>query len=248
MANFYDHFSGHAALYNKYRPRYPQAMYDWLLSHVPARQLAWDCAAGGGQASLGLAPHFRRVIATDASIQQLKSAPPVANVRYILATAEAAPLPASSVDLITVAQALHWLDHDAFYAEVRRVARSGALLAAWSYQVFSVNAAVDAVLRPFYYDYLGNHWPPQRARVRDHYASLPFPFEEVQAPGFSMRPRWTRQDLLNQVSTWSAVRRHDAATGQSAVSVLEPQLTAAWPDADEQLDIDWPIVLRVGHI
>lgn len=248
MANFYDHFSGHAELYSRHRPTYPEGLFTWLVEHGAGRERAWDCATGGGQAALGLADHFVHVVATDASRRQLAHAASHPCVAYVLAAAEAAPLADKSVDLITVAQALHWLRSDPFYSEVERVSRPGALLAAWSYQLFSIDQAVDAVMERFYYGTLDPFWPPQRAHVRDHYRSLPFPFPEVDPPRFVMRPQWSRTDLLNQVSTWSAVRRHDAATGISAVDLLATQLEQAWPVADQRRPVEWTINMRVGRV
>ena len=113
---FSDHFAAVAAAYADFRPRYPAALLAWLAEHAPARTLAWDCATGSGQAALDLAPHFARVIATDASAAQIATAPAHPGVEYRLAPAEASGLADASIDLITVAQALHWFDLERFYA------------------------------------------------------------------------------------------------------------------------------------
>lgn len=238
----------HADLYRRYRPTYPPELYAWLAGLVRGRHVAWDCATGNGQAALGLADHFTRVVATDASVEQLRRAYPHERVRYAAATAEAAPLRDASVDLVTVAQALHWLGHDAFYREVRRVARPGAVLAAWVYTLFSVDPQVDAVMTHFHHDVLGPWWPPQRAHVRGLYRTLPFPFDEIDDPGFVMRPRWTRADLLAQVSTWSAVARCRAGTGRDPIPLLAERVCDVWPDEGEVRDVDWPIHARVGRL
>jgi methylase of polypeptide subunit release factors len=72
---FKDHFSKQAADYAKFRPRYPHEMFEYLGSLAPRRQLAWDCGTGNGQAAVGLATMFDRVIATDASEKQISNAP-----------------------------------------------------------------------------------------------------------------------------------------------------------------------------
>jgi len=64
---FPDHFSDHAHRYEAYRPTYPDALFSYLASLVAAHDLAWDCATGNGQEALGLTPHFRTIIATDAT-------------------------------------------------------------------------------------------------------------------------------------------------------------------------------------
>jgi hypothetical protein len=53
---FPDHFSDHADLYEAFRPAYPEALFAYLTSLVPAHDLAWDCATGNGQAAVALTP------------------------------------------------------------------------------------------------------------------------------------------------------------------------------------------------
>ncbi|GMV03761.1 MAG: hypothetical protein AMXMBFR53_00430 [Gemmatimonadota bacterium] len=105
---FHDHFSGHAELYRRHRPSYPGELYTWLAGISAEHGLAWDAATGNGQAAAGLAEHFRQVLATDASRQQLAHAQAHPAVRYALAPSERPPLADARVDLITVAQAVHW--------------------------------------------------------------------------------------------------------------------------------------------
>ncbi|MGD8320135.1 MAG: class I SAM-dependent methyltransferase [Gemmatimonadota bacterium] len=246
---FPDHFSGHAALYQRYRPTYPAALYAWLAERSPSRRVAWDCATGNGQAAVGLAPHFDAVVATDASGEQLAHARPHARVSYVRATAEQAPLPPASVDMVTVAQAVHWFDMEAFYREVRRVARPGGHLAVWTYSLVEAGPEVDGVVRWFYDDVVGPYWPPERQHVHEHYEKLPFPFDEVDGvPHFDMRPRWTREDLLGQLTTWSSVNRYRDAHGEDPLALLEPRLAEVWPDPREVRTLSWPIILRVGRL
>ncbi|TXH78069.1 MAG: class I SAM-dependent methyltransferase, partial [Thiothrix sp.] len=119
--HFKDHFSNVAKTYANYRPQYPAELYTWLANISPSTESVWDCACGTGQASLGLAEHFQQVIATDASAQQIAVAEPHPKIEWRVASAEASGLADHSVDLITVAQALHWFDLEQFYAEAQRV-------------------------------------------------------------------------------------------------------------------------------
>ncbi len=247
-ATFPDHFSGHADLYRRHRPTYPPELFTWLAERCPGRATAWDCATGNGQAAVGLAAHFAFVAATDASLDQITRARRHPSVGYALASAERAPLADDSADLITVAQAVHWFDLDAFYAEARRVARPGAHLAVWTYSLARVDAAVDAVVDWFYEDVVGPWWPPERRHVHERYGNLPFPFERVPTPDFDMRPRWTRADLAGQLSTWSSVNRYRKERGEDPLDLLEPRLAEAWPDADEVRGVSWPIYLHVGRL
>ncbi|HEX8098060.1 MAG TPA: methyltransferase domain-containing protein, partial [Pyrinomonadaceae bacterium] len=113
--SFKDHFSSHSTDYAKFRPRYPSEIFEYLASVAPSRERAWDCATGNGQAALGSAQLFKEVIATDASQAQLDSAAHHERVTYRRAPAEKTDIESASVDLVTVAQALHWLDLEAFY-------------------------------------------------------------------------------------------------------------------------------------
>src|SRR5207248_5729715 len=174
---FKDHFSGHATDYRAFRPVYPPELFAFLASAAPGRTLAWDCGTGNGQAAVGLAEHFERVFATDASAGQLAEAEPHPRVEYAVAPAERCPLPDGSVDLVTATQALHWFDHDRFYADVRRVCRPGGLLAATCYYEPSVSPEVDPVLRRWE-DFIRPYWTPERVWVDAGYRTIPFPFPE----------------------------------------------------------------------
>ncbi|QDU85405.1 putative methyltransferase YcgJ [Planctomycetes bacterium Pla163] len=246
-ADFPDHFSGHAADYAKARPTYPAELFAHLASIVPACGLAWDVGAGSGQSACALAEHMQRVVATDASAEQLAAARPHPRVTYLEARAEGSPLDDASVDLVTVAQALHWFDIDAFHAEVRRVARPGAILAEWSYDLMTVEPAVDAVVRHLYRAVVGSYWPPERIHVEDGYAKLAFPFERVETSEFAMELEWTLEQLLAYLGTWSSVRRFIDARGEDPVAALRPEFDAAW-GLDERRLVCWPLALRVGRV
>ena len=154
--SFKDHFSTLAAQYAAFRPSYPAALFDYLAQLCRERRLAWDCACGNGQATLALAKHFTTVVATDASPQQLAVAPPCTNVSYRVARAEASGLDSKSVDLLTIAQALHWFDLDLFYGEAQRVLASSGVIAAWTYGALHVEGdGIDAFVQEFYHDVVG---------------------------------------------------------------------------------------------
>ncbi|MCU0766043.1 MAG: class I SAM-dependent methyltransferase [Gammaproteobacteria bacterium] len=243
-----DHFSRQAAQYRASRPDYPAALLDFLAAAAAGRGRALDCATGSGQAAIGLASRFAEVVATDLSVAQLARAPACPNVRYVAATAERLPLAGASVDLVTVAQALHWLDLPAFYAEVRRVARPGALVAAWSYGRMRVDAAVDAVVERLYSDVVGPYWPPGREHVENGYRDLPFPFSPVPAPAFAMVAEWRLERLLGYLASWSAVQRYEAQSGRDPLDAVRDALHAAWGDPGTARRVEWPLALRVGAI
>jgi ubiquinone/menaquinone biosynthesis C-methylase UbiE len=246
-APFKDHFSVAAHDYDRFRPGYPAALIDFLADAAPARELAWDCATGTGQAAGALAARFRRVVATDASRAQLAHAVAHPGVEYVLSTAESCALADGSADLVTVAQALHWLDLERFYAEVRRVARPGAVFAAWTYSLADADPDVDPLVASFYAE-MAPWWPPERSHVEDGYRRLPFPFEPLAAPGFEIREAWPLARLLGYFTTWSAVNRCRKDTGQDPVIKLGERLAEVWGEPSQPRPVRWPLHLRAGRV
>jgi len=244
---FKDHFSDVAAAYAAHRPSYPAALVDFLARLAPTRRLAWDAGCGSGQLSLLLAGPFERVVATDASPEQIARAAPHPKVEYRCAAAGVSGLPESVVDLATAAQAAHWFDLPAYYAEVRRAARRGGIVALISYGVVTAGADLDAVIQPFYRGVLAAYWAPERRHVDDGYRSLPFPFEELDAPAFEIRLDWRLEDLVGYIGTWSAVWALQQAEGQGPLATFRRELGSAWGPAAVRT-VRWPLVLRVGRV
>ena len=162
---FKDHFSRQSIEYARYRPQYPKELFAFIASHAPNDERALDIATGNGQAAVALAEFFRKVIAIDASAEQIESAQPNERVEYRVAPAETTGLVTQSCDAITVAQALHWLDLEAFYAEARRVLKPGGVVAVWAYNYLRVSPEVESVLRHYHDDVVGPFWPAERKTV-----------------------------------------------------------------------------------
>jgi SAM-dependent methyltransferase len=243
-ADFADHFSGHASEYAAYRPQYPAALYQFLVDNCQQHQLAWDCATGNGQAALSLAGHFGRVVATDASTEQIAAAVPHPKIDYSVVRAESTGIAAASIDLVTVAQALHWFDIDDFFAEVARVVKPGGLLAAWSYEKSSAAEDIDPVLDAIL-DEVEDYWPPERDIVMNRYRDISFPWPEVDVPPISMVENWTVEQMLGYFRTWSASRRYQQDRGQDPVALYEVALRQAWGDRCRM--VSWPLTIRVAR-
>ncbi|MGH8092618.1 MAG: class I SAM-dependent methyltransferase [Chthoniobacterales bacterium] len=245
--NFKDHFSRQATGYAKFRPQYPRALFQFIATAAPGTELALDCATGNGQAALALAEFFQRVIAIDASAEQIGKAIPDERVDYRVAPAEVTGLLPSSCDAVAVAQALHWLDLAAFYAEARRVLKPGGVLAVWAYNDLRVTPEVEAVVRLFHDQVVGPYWPPERKTVGRGYLDLPFPLAEIEGPQFQIEAHWSRQHLLGYLRTWSATQRFVAAKGTDPVELIAHELERAWGETDEERPVVWPLTVRIGR-
>jgi len=245
---FKDHFSGHAADYASFRPDYPPALFAWLATLTPGHEIALDCATGNGQAAIGLTAHYRLVVASDASARQVSNHRVHERIFYLVAPAERSPLKNASCDLLTVAQAAHWFDHERFNADARRVVKSGGAVVVWTYDRVETAAHIDPIIDHFYRDVVGSYWPPERRWVEDQYRSLPFAFEEIATPPMWLEMRWTLEQYLGYVGTWSAVQRYRKAQGSDPLPALRSDLARAWGVAEEARLMRWPLCMRAGRV
>jgi SAM-dependent methyltransferase len=243
--SFKDHFSAQAADYAIFRPGYPQELFDYLGTVVLSHQFAWDCGTGNGQAAVALALVFDRVIATDASEKQIANAEPRERVEYRVAPAENSGIESGTIDLIMVAQALHWFDLDRFYAEARRVLKPDGVLAASAYNLLHIEPAIDEVVNQYYYEVVGPFWPPERQLV-EQFADLPFPFHKIDPPKFEMTAQWNLDHLVGYLGTWSSTQRFIAAKGSDPLEQVTDELRNAWGDPQQTRKVIWPLTLRVG--
>ncbi|MCC6621544.1 MAG: class I SAM-dependent methyltransferase [Deltaproteobacteria bacterium] len=248
MTGFKDHFSRHAALYRRYRPALPPEVFAWLAGLAPARERAWDAGTGNGQAALLLADHFEEVVASDASAAQIAEATPHPRVRYTVATAEASGLPDHSVDLAVSTQALHWFDHDRYYAEVRRVVRPGGVVAGLTYTHPTIDPAIDPLLWR-YIAHVHADWPPERRFVDAGYTNLPFPFDELALPaGWALTQALDLEGFHGYLATWSAAQRYLERTGEDPRAGFYDALVGAWGDPTTTKVVRWPLAGRVGRV
>jgi len=246
-ANFEDHFSKHAGQYAQYRPKYPDKIYAYLASIAPSLSLAWDCGTGNGQAAIGLAKYFDKVHATDASAEQISRAYKHDKVDYHVEPAEHVSLNDSSVDLVTVAVAIHWFNFDEFYREVKRVLRPDGVLAAWTYSLTEISPEIDQLIDQLSNKIIGGFWPERIRYVEEGYKTLPFPFEEINPPTFVMEVNWDLHQFAGYLNSWSATQRYKAEKGQHPLEQIWPKLTAAWGDENEPRLICWPLHFRIGR-
>ncbi len=241
--SFKDHFSASAAHYASARPHYPQALFDWIATISPAHGHAWEAGCGNGQASRDLARHFDAVFATDPSAAQIAQASAPDNVTFAVEPGERCSLPDNSVDAVCVAQALHWFDREAFFAECDRVLKPGGVLVAWGYQDIVVPPALEAANTRLQ-DEIREYWPPERALIDSAYADFEWPFERIDPPAFQLQADWPLPRLLGYFSSYSAVKQYREAHGADPVAANAGILSAAWGHADATQRLHWPLFVH----
>lgn len=243
---FQDHFSERSVLYAKFRPKYPDALFDWISGLVTRHEIAWDCATGNGQAAVGLAQRFDRVIATDASEKQIAMAERNDSIDYRVATATDSGIDSDSIDVVTVAQAIHWLDRDEFYSEARRVLKADGAIAIWCYGDPVIDEpGLDAIVHAYNRGTVEKYWRPERDIILGGLRSISLPFREVSAPEFVLEQSWTLTELAGYLRTWSATAAYAAVHGGDPVAPVEEALSRIW--GSELHTIRWPLYLRCGY-
>ncbi|WP_029282157.1 class I SAM-dependent methyltransferase [Pedobacter sp. R20-19] len=240
-----DNFSTQAAEYAIYRPTYPIELYDFLFKLVAHKHAAWDCATGNGQVASILAQHFQHVYATDISEKQLSQALPLPNVVYQVESSDQVNVTDQSFDLITVAQAIHWFNFDAFYSEVKRTLKPNGVIAVIGYGLMSIDKKVDQVIHKLYETILGKYWDSERRYIEEGYKTIPFPFEEIVAPHFQIKTTWNFNQLIGYLNTWSSLQHYKKANDRNPLEYVLTELKEAWGD-DAEKDVRFPVLLRVG--
>ena len=241
-----DNFSDQSRQYARFRPGYPEDLYQWVFQQLSGFERAWDCGTGNGQVARQLAKRFEVVLATDISEAQLSHAPKAENIMYRVARAEQTDLPGEFFDLVTVAQALHWFDFEGFFTEAQRVLKPGGWLAVWSYQLCRFDPDIDHHIQRFYHEIVADFWDPERAHIDNAYANVPFPFTPIPAPPFQQQVVWTIADVEGFLNSWSAVRHFRKKTGDDPVEPFIEELKKDWGKNPNRM-VTFPIFLKMGQ-
>ncbi|MCJ8170730.1 class I SAM-dependent methyltransferase [Atopomonas sediminilitoris] len=246
MPNVSALFQAEACAYQRYRPDYPAELFAWLSQQCASQQRVLDIACGSGQASEAWRSHFDQVLACDLNLAGLQRSPAHSPVLYVQSAAERLPITDHSLDMISVAQALHWFATPTFYNEARRVLQPHGLISAWSYGFFSSGLpALDHALQHFHDHTLGAYWSAGREHVMQGYRHLPFPFTQHLTPTFNITRHWLAEELLGYLSSWSALaqyRQHHA----DPLPALANTLHDIWPSSGERLCFTWPLCVLLG--
>lgn len=242
-----DNFSVHSDKYAKYRPVYPQALYEYLLQLVPDTKTAWDCATGNGQIANELAKYFDVVYATDISTKQLENAPANSKIIYSVSPAEQTSFVDNRFDLITVGQAIHWFDFDRFYKEVFRTIKYNGILAVVGYGLNSSYAEADAIVNHFYHEIIGSYWDAERRYIDENYQTIPFPFKELEPIYLEHKMEWTFEQMMGYLGTWSAVQHYIKQLGENPLDLIYDDLKNTW-EKEPTRTVRFPFLLRVARI
>jgi SAM-dependent methyltransferase len=244
-----DNFSTQSKAYATFRPRLPAEVYDFIFQYVHDFDLAWDVGTGNGQTAVELAKRFKQVFASDISENQLMHAVQQPNIVYKKEPAEESSLSNASLDLITIAQAIHWFHFDNFYKEVKLVAKPNAIIAAFTYSLFEVtDHNINDLIQHFYWKETPPYWDAERKLVDDEYKTIPFPFKEIEAPKFWMEYQWSVEQLVGYMNTWSAALHYQKKTGKSMIDEFLKNKIEAVAANDQLLTIRFPIHIRIGRV
>jgi ubiquinone/menaquinone biosynthesis C-methylase UbiE len=243
-----DLFSKQSDLYARYRPNYPKDLYDYIFSFVKEKNTAWDCATGNGQAAIVLADHFKKVIATDISAAQIDKATRKENIEYLVCPAESTPFNENTFDLVTVAQAYHWIKWKEFKKEVTRVCKPGAIIAVWMYYNHRTgDERITDAVHDFYENVTKPYWDYERKYVEEKYSTVEFDYEPLPVKEFQTILEWKREDLVGYISSWSAIQKFIKANGYSPVSVIEEEIKKLWAEGEVK-KVVFPIYLKLGRV
>ncbi|MDG2448263.1 MAG: class I SAM-dependent methyltransferase [Saprospiraceae bacterium] len=208
----------------------------------------WDCGTGTGQVAYVLAHHFDHVVATDISQNQLENALQKDNINYTRTRSEATGFKPNTFDLITVGQAMHWFDFDAFYREVKRIGKSDGIIAIWGYGLLSAQYEVNELIRKFYSEKIGPYWNKERKHIDNQYSSIPFNFDSIKVnQGFKISTSWSLDNLEGYLNTWSAVKRYVKQNNENPIPQLINQIKPYWAK-EESHRIEFPLFIKIGRI
>lgn len=265
--------------YHSARPTYPPTLYEVIneyhSAHSDSHALAVDVACGPGEATSPQSKYFDSVIGIDTSSVMINSARKAyPSLQFHVSKAETfvdtVGISPGTVDLVTVAEGIHWFDIPAFFVEVHRALKSGGTFAFWGYcdaAITDYPKASKAVLDLCYgKDALGPYWQqPGRTILRDR---VPFEipsnlFTDVErhenvvcgdnkpavdggSTKFVMKKAATVSAIKEYIRTWSAWHNWRVANPE-ADDILEAcfkdlKSEFAWTDETE-LEFEWDTFL-----
>ncbi|WP_304324306.1 class I SAM-dependent methyltransferase [Corynebacterium frankenforstense] len=233
--------------YATFRPDYPAELSGRLAEAAPGRGLAVDVGCGTGQLTARLAEHFQLTVGLDPATTQVRHGTGAA--RYVAAAAEQLPLPGSCADLITVAQAAHWVDLPGFFAEAGRIAKPAAPVALVSYGVAEPGPGtpVAEAFREFYYGPFHRFWDPRRRLVEENLRSVEVPLERTFREDSHLVREMDLHGFAGYLGTWSALRTAREEGEGALMDDFLGHLAQLWGDPATVREVRWPLVVLGGY-
>ena len=247
MKPFIDNFSKQVDSYHKFRPSYPSNLFEFLSSMTSEHQLSWDCGTGNGQSANSLTHYYEKVFATDPSTQQIENAKLHKRIIYRVETAEKTSLENNTVDLITVAQAVHWFNFDNFYSEVKRVLKQDGIIAVWAYGLPIIENSVDKIIKHFHDNIVGDFWQAENRLIENEYETIPFPFKQITTPNFFIQKEISFSDTVGLLKSWSATQKYIDKHNQNPIALIEKELLEIWGEKESEKSATWKLILKVGQ-
>jgi SAM-dependent methyltransferase len=205
-----------------------------------------DCATGSGQAAVILSKYFEKVIAIDASAEQLQHAFVTDGVEYKCLRAEDTHLPESSVDLITVAAGLHWFDIPEFYNECQRILKPGGAACCWTYSENTFHEPKPAeVVRKLWHETLVPYKHEKTKIVQEKYRSVSVdPLVDRQYEIVNFKWKTTVGRYVDYISTWSPVNTMRSTAGIDPIPQFRADMLAAFETDDLAHEVT--VVMDIG--
>ncbi len=239
------HFEKCSDFYKAGRPGYPEELYGYLYSLCENHELAWDAGCGTGQATVVLAKYFRKVIGTDISKSQIGNAEKHERVEYSVQPAEKTDIEEKSVDLVTVATALHWFEHEKFWEEIKRVLKPKGVFAAWGYSWFRIDEKLDFTIKKVLLEKIDPFWPERVKLLWDGYRKLEIPLERISGPVYRLNVKWNYRQLLLYLESWSAVEKAKSEYGPQFIDDVKEAILSAWGNEEVQKEVRMDVVTTV---
>ena len=257
--------TSHALKYSKYRPTYPKSLVDVLLRYLSkyscSRDTVVDVGCGSGQSTFQLEEHFDKCIGVDISAAQVKEAQeksklrPRENVTFSVGSATDIPVESNTVDLVTIAQAWHWIPQiSSFYSECKRVLKPNGCLAVYGYgNVCLLNEAANAIVKDFYLNTLKGCWHSERSHIDNEYSEVVLPFKNTERHDLVMPKEMTLSDFMGYVSSWSGYEKYCETTPKNnTLAEMEAKIKAELTtesvcSSDIELNMVFPLFVILGQ-
>jgi SAM-dependent methyltransferase len=252
--NFESRFGQTAEAYDTYRAEYPAEVFQFILAPISPekRHLAMDLGAGTGRATRNLVDHFEKVIAVEPDPRMAEKIRGFgARVKVRISTAEECVQEPGSVDLIVIANALHWMEAPLVMKNVMRWLCSGGIFALIDPPFPHVPEPIRGIVRQQFREHWESFRDPRLGKAGSRKERI---WQDLihSTPGLSLIEEKTIASLITMtpaefVGFWQSTS-YGSAYARSLVDPasywqdLESRFRGAWPQ--EKIPVDFsPAVL-----